>query len=233
MTNTLKMFFGSFTLIRRDPMLVLLMLAPFLAGAAFRFGLPLLHPVLIDAFAFDLTPWYPLVDMLLLTLAPMMAGMLCGFLMLDERDEGVGEYYTVTPLGGAGYITSRLALPVLWSIVIAPVLMLLFSLSQPDMLRVLCVAVTGGLFGAVNTLMLLSLAGNKVEGLAVSKMLGLTMLPMLVPIITGSPWGIIAGVFPAFWLGAQLQGPLWQFPAAVAVCVAWMVLFYKRIRCRT
>lgn len=232
MTSTLKTFFGSFTLIRRDPMLVLLMVAPFLAGAAFRLGLPLLHPVLLDAFAFDLALWYPLTDMLLLTLAPLMAGMLCGFLMLDERDEGVGEYYAVTPLGGAGYIMSRLAMPVLWSIVIAPVLILLFSLSQPDMLRVLCVAVTGGLFAAVNTLMLLSLAGNKVEGLAVSKMLGLTMLPMLVPIITGSPWGIIAGVFPAYWLGALLQGPLWQFPAAIAVCTVWMVLFYKRMRCR-
>ncbi len=230
MTNTIKTFFGSFTLIRRDPMLILLTFAPFLAGAAFRFGLPLLQPVLMNAFAFDLALWYPLADMLLLTLTPAMVGMLCGFLMLDERDEGVGEYYTVTPLGGAGYIASRLALPVLWSIVIAPVLMMLFSLSRPDMLRVLCVAVTGGLFGAVNTLMLISFAGNKVEGLAVSKMLGLTMLPMLVPVITSSPWGLIAGVFPAYWLGALLQGPLWQFPVAVAVCAVWMVLFYKRMR---
>lgn len=232
MTNTIKTFFGTFTLIRRDPMLLLLTFAPFLAGAAFRFGLPLLQPVLMNAFAFDLAPWYPLADMLLLTLTPAMVGMLCGFLMLDERDEGVGEYYTITPLGGAGYIASRLALPVLWSIVIAPVLMLLFSLSHPDMLRVLCVAVAGGLFGAVNTLMLLCFAGNKVEGLAVSKMLGLTMLPMLVPVITSSPWGLVAGVFPAYWLGALLQGPLWQFPVAVAVCAVWMVLFYKRMRKR-
>lgn len=230
MTNTLKTFFGSFTLIRRDPMLILLTLAPFLAGAAFRFGLPLLQPVLLGALAFDLNPWYPLADMLLLTLTPMMAGMMCGFLMLDERDEGVGEYYTVTPLGGAGYLVSRMALPVLWSIVIAPILMLLFSLSRPDMARVLCIAVAGGLFGAVNTLMLLGFAGNKVEGLAVSKMLGLTMMPMLVPIITGSPWGLIAGIFPAYWLGALLQDPLWLLPAALAVSALWLVVFYKRMR---
>jgi fluoroquinolone transport system permease protein len=189
----------------------------------------MLQPVLMNAFSFDLTPWYSLADMLLLTLTPMLAGMLCGFLMLDERDEGLGEYYSVTPLGGAGYIASRLALPVLWSIVIAPLLMMLFSLTHPDMLRVLCIAVTGGLFGAVNTLMLLSFANNKVEGLAVSKIMGLTMLPMIVPIITNSPWGLIAGVFPAYWLGALLQGPLWLFPVALAVSVIWMVLFYKRI----
>ena len=229
MTSTLNTFFSSFKLIRRDPMLLLLTLAPFIAGAVFRIGLPLLQPVLMNAFAFDLAPWYSLADMLLLTLTPMMAGMLCGFLMLDERDQGVGEYYSVTPLGGVGYLASRLALPVLWSIVIAPVLMLLFSLTHPDMLRVLCIAVAGGVFGAVNTLMLLSFAGNKVEGLAVSKMLGLTMLPMLVPIITSSPWGLIAGVFPAYWLGALLQGSLWLLPIALAVCVIWMVIFYRRM----
>lgn len=230
MTNVLKTFFGSFTLIRRDPLLIILVLGPFLYGPAFRFGLPLLQPVLMDAFSFDLSAWYPLSDMLLLTLTPMLAGMLCGFLMLDERDEGLGEYYTVTPLGGVGYLASRLALPVLWSIVIAPVLMMLFSLSHPDMLRVLCIAVAGGVFGATNTLMLLSFAGNKVEGLAVSKMLGLTMMPMIVPIITNSPWGLIAGVFPAYWMGALMQGPLWLFPVALAVSVVWMVLFYRRIR---
>jgi fluoroquinolone transport system permease protein len=229
MTNILKTFFGSFTLIRRDPLLIILVLGPFLYGPVFRFCLPMLQPVLMNAFSFDLTPWYLLADMLLLTLTPMLAGMLCGFLMLDERDEGLGEYYSVTPLGGAGYIASRLALPVLWSIVIAPVLMMLFSLTHPEMLRVLCIAVTGGLFGAVNTLMLLSFANNKVEGLAVSKIMGLTMLPMIVPIITNSPWGLIAGVFPAYWLGALLQGPLWLFPVALAVSIVWMVLFYKRI----
>jgi len=232
MTATFKMFFGSFTLIRRDPMLVLLILAPFIAGGVFRIGLPLLQPVLMNAFALNLTPWYPLADMLLLTLTPMMAGMLCGFLMLDERDDGLGEYYSVTPLGGAGYIVSRLALPVLWSIVIAPVLMLLFSLTRPDLLRVLCIAVAGGVFGAVSTLMLLCFAGNKVEGLAVSKILGLTMMPILVPIITSSPWGLIAGVCPAYWLGALLQGPLWLFPAALTVSIIWLVVFYNRIRKR-
>ncbi len=230
MTSILKTFFGSFKLIRRDPLLMILVLGPFLYGPAFRFGLPLLQPVLMNAFAFDITPWYSLTDMMLLTLTPMLAGMLCGFLMLDERDQGLGEYYTVTPLGGVGYLASRLALPVVWSIVIAPVLMLLFSLTHPDMLRVLCIAVTGGVFGAVNTLMLLSFAGNKVEGLAVSKMLGLTMLPALVPIITSSPWGLIAGIFPAYWLGALLKGPLWLFPAALAVGVIWIVIFYRRMR---
>lgn len=229
MTSTLKTFFGSFTLIRRDPLLMILVLGPFLYGPAFRFGLPLLQPVLMNAFAFDLTSWYSLADMMLLTLTPMLAGMLCGFLMLDERDQGVGEYYNVTPLGGVGYIASRLALPVLWSIVIAPVLMLLFSLTHPDMLRVLCIAVAGGIFGAVNTLILLSFAGNKVEGLAVSKMLGLTMMPMIVPIITSSPWGLVAGVFPAYWLGALLQGPLWLFPVALVVSFIWLVVFYRRM----
>jgi len=85
MKNRFAVFFGSFTLIRRDPMLMLLLLAPFLAGAAFCFGLPLLASWLLIAFGFSLAPWYALADMLVLILTPMMAGVLCGFLMLDEQ----------------------------------------------------------------------------------------------------------------------------------------------------
>lgn len=211
-------------------MLVVLLLIPFLEGSIFYIGLPLLAPLLQATFAFDITAWYGLADMVLLTLTPIVAGVLCGFLMLDERDEGVGEYFGVTPLGGAGYLVSRLALPMLWSILLSPVLMLLFSLSHPDMMRVLCIAVAGGFFGATCTLLLLTFAGNKVEGLVVSKMLGITMLPMLVPFITDSPWGLVAGIFPAYWMGALMQSPLWLFPAALAVSAIWLVLFYKRMR---
>lgn len=231
MNNRLSVFFGSFTLIRRDPMLILLLLAPFLAGTAFFFGLPVLASWLLPAFGFDLSPWYALADMLVLVLTPMLAGVLCGFLMLDERDEGVGLYYSVTPLGGAGYLFSRLMLPIVWSVVIAPVLMLLFSLSRPDMLRVLAIALTGSVFGSTCTLLLLAFAGNKVEGLAVSKMLGLFMLPMLVPFVTDSPWGVLAGIFPAYWMGALIKGPLYALPAGLAVGLIWLVLLYMRM-CR-
>jgi fluoroquinolone transport system permease protein len=229
MKNGLAVFFGSFTLIRRDPMLVLLLLAPFLAGAALFFGLPFLAGWLLSAFGFDLAVWYPLTDMLSLLLTPMMAGMLSGFLMLDERDEGVGAYYGVTPLGGAGYLFSRLVLPILWSVAVAPLLALLFSLSHPDMPRVLAIAITGGLFGAACALLLMAFAGNKVEGLAVSKMLGITMIPIIIPFLTDSPWGMLAGLFPAYWMGALMKGPLYLFPAGLLVSAVWLVLLYRKM----
>jgi len=228
MKNGFAVFFGSFTLIRRDPMLLLLLFAPFFAGAALYFGLPLLAGLLLSAFRFDLTPWYALTDMMFLMMTPMMAGMLCGFLMLDERDEGVGVYYAVTPLGGAGYLFSRLVLPVLWSIALAPVLMLLFSLSHPELLRVLAIAVTGGLFGASCAMLLLAFARNKVEGLAVSKIMGLLMLPVILPFITDSPWGLLAGLFPAYRMGALMKGPLYLFPAGLLVSAAWLIYLYRQ-----
>ena len=229
MKNRLTIFFGSFSLIRRDPMLVLLMLAPFLAGAALYFGLPRLAPLLLSAFGFDLTPWYVLADMMLLMLAPLLAGTLCGFLMLDERDEGVGQYYGATPLGNAGYLISRLIFPVLWSIIVAPVLMIFFSLSHPDFLRVCAIALTGGLFGVSFALLLLTFAGNKVEGLAAAKITGLIMLPMLVPFFTPSRWAIIAGVFPSYWMGILMQDSLAFLPVALAVSAIWLIILYRRM----
>jgi fluoroquinolone transport system permease protein len=230
MKSRLSVLTGSARLIRRDPMLLMMLCAPFLAGAAFYFGLPLLRPLLMSAFALDIAPWYALADAMLLMLAPLLAGTLCGFLMLDERDDGVGAYYTVTPLGRSGYLISRLVFPILWSIIIGPLLMVLFSLSHPDYMRVFAIALVGGLFGAFYTLMLLAFAGNKVEGLAVSKMMGLTMLPMLLPFFIRSPWTALAGVFPSYWMGALLHDSLWLFPLALVVCAIWLVIFYRRIR---
>jgi fluoroquinolone transport system permease protein len=226
--KNINVLISTIRLTRRDPMLLLLLLAPWLAGSALRIGLPLLQPVLMDAFSFDLIPWYPLADMLMLMLAPLLAGMLCGFLMLDERDEGVAVYYSVTPLGGGGYLTTRLLLPVLWSVVIAPLLSALLSLTHPDMLHIVLVALCGGLFGASLALLLLAFAGNKVEGLAISKIMGLLMLPMIIPFITDSPLGYLAGAFPAFWMGALFKGPLYMLPAALIVCFSWLALLYRR-----
>jgi fluoroquinolone transport system permease protein len=228
MTGMLKLTAGGFRLIRRDAMLGLLLAAPWLAGAALGLGLPLLAPILLTTLKFDLTAWYPLADMLMLSLTPMMVGTLAAFLMLDERDEGVGSYYDVTPIGGAGYLFSRLALPVLWSVLVAPLLMAAFSLSHPSLARVLAVALVGGLSASSSALLLLALSGNKVEGLAVSKMMGVLVLPIVLPFITGSPWAMLAGVFPAYWMGALLQGPLWMLIPGVAVSIVWLWVTYRR-----
>jgi len=131
-------------------------------------------------------------------------------------------------LGGVGYLSSRLLLPVLWSIVIAPVLSALFSLTHPDMIRVLLVALCGGFFGASLALLLLAFAGNKVEGLALSKVMGMLMFPMIVPFLTDSPWGYLAGAFPAFWMGALFKGQLFMLPAALIVSFTWLALLYRR-----
>lgn len=227
MRNMARFAAGGFTLIRRDPMLMLLLFAPWLAGAALGLGLPALAPFVRSALGYDISPWYALADMLMLMLTPMMAGMLSGFLMLDERDERVGEYYRVTPAGGARYLFSRLALPVLWSVAVAPLLMAAFSLSRPPLPNVLASALIGGVSASASALLLTALAGNKVEGLAVSKMMGLILLPVAVPFLTGSPWGMLAGLFPAYWMGAAFRGPLYLALPGLGVSALWLWALYR------
>jgi fluoroquinolone transport system permease protein len=233
MKNLWKMVAGSITLMRRDPMIVMLLFIPWLAGAVLGLGIPALKPLVQSAFDVDITPYYPLVDMLLLMLTPMIAGMLPGFLMLDERDEGVGIYYTVTPLGGAGYYASRLGLPVAYSIVVAPLLMALFSLSSPALWRVLSIALVGGVFASANALLLMAFAGNKVEGLAVAKMVNIVMLPIFIPFFTDSPWGMIGGFFPAYWMGALMTGSVLIIVPGLAISSVWLWVLYRRTVRRT
>ncbi len=232
MKGRLGVFTSSFVLMRRDPMLVLLLIAPFMAGAVLGVGLPHLAPVLLDAFAFDLTPWYPVFDILMLMLAPLMAGMLTGFLMLDERDEGVGHYFSVTPSGGVWYLISRLTFPILWSLMVTPVIATLFSLSGIALWRVLCIAIIGGIAASAQALLLLAFAKNKVEGFAVSKLMGILLLPVFVPLFVHALWGYSFGVFPAFWMGAMLYGPFYLLIPGLLVGLVWLLLLYKRMQKR-
>lgn len=232
MKSRISIFTSSLVLMRRDPMLILLMVAPFFAGGVIGIGLPYLAPVLMDAFAFDLTPWYPVFDMLMLMLAPLMAGMLTGFLMLDERDEGVGYYILVTPADGIWYLFSRLGFPIAWSLMITPLLSSLFSLSGIALWRVACMAAIGGMAGSAQALLLLAFAKNKVEGLAISKIMGILLLPVFVPLFVTAPWGYGFGVFPAFWMGAMFDGPPYLLFPGLVVGFIWLFILYRRFENR-
>ena len=57
----------------------------------------------------------------------------------------------------------------------------------------------GGLEGPIIALYLAALAGNKVEGLALSKGIGIFMLAPIVGIFTESWWKHLAGIIPFYW----------------------------------
>ena len=98
--------------IRHDPMLILSTVAPILIWGILKYGYPFLATMTATQWGIDIEPYFMHSAVGLLTLIPMLFGIIYGFMMLDERDAGIITAISVTPLGKSGYLQMRMIFPV-------------------------------------------------------------------------------------------------------------------------
>lgn len=210
-----------------DGMLVMLLIAPLLIGLVFHFGIPFLNTLLIEKLDFSLLPWYPLVDAFMIMLTPCMVGMAGAFLILDECDEGTALYYRITPTEGPSYLAARIGVPMVWGVVSSIATVIIFGISGMPLLQILVGSIMSALAGTFVAMMVVSLAGNKVEGLAISKLSGIIFAGMFVAWFAPAPYKYTAAFLPSFWLGDVLKNGVAFLPvvAGTIVCVIWIAGF--------
>lgn len=204
MSAVSKLFWMGFRQIVRDGMLLILLPAPFLMGAALRLLLPFANTLTMREIGLSLVPWYPLSDAIVITMMPIMTAMISAFLMLDERDEGIGAYYAITPAGGTSYLAARIGLPMAWSLISSVIVLHLFALNQIGVSVFLPLVFIATLLGIAIAMLLVTYAGNKVEGLALSKLAGLFTLGIPAAWFLQSPTKIVFSFLPSFWIGESL-----------------------------
>lgn len=200
-----KRFFAE---IWSDAMLAALVFVPLLMGLLFRFGVPALEGYLCQrlARAAILAPYYPIFDLLLSIMTPVMFTAAGSMVILDEADLGLARAIAVTPVGRAGYLASRIGVPALLATVYCMAVTLLFRLSDMNAPRLVLLAVCSGAFSIAAALMISSMAKNKVEGLAYSKLSGLLVLGLPVALLVPSPFKYAAAFLPTFWMTELATG---------------------------
>ncbi|WP_300304507.1 hypothetical protein [Anaerosolibacter sp.] len=183
--------------ILREPMLSLAFLGPFLLSLAMRWMLP--SVTIYFANYVDLTSHYPLIFSFMLLLAAMLTGMVTGFLLLDERDDQIYMTLIVTPLGKEGYTLYRIIFPMVISFFYAIIALPIAGVGQIPVGFVIPIGLLAALEAPIMALFLACFAGNKVEGLALSKGFGLLMIPPIAAYFTDSKWQLLAGISPFYW----------------------------------
>lgn len=195
---------GDLKLIIRDSTLVMMLFAP-LAITGLLFFMPTLEVLIQSKFGFDLSP-YRLFAVSFLNLVPgMLFAMIYGFIILDERDEDVIDFISITPLRKQGYLTYKLMMPMLLS---GSFFLVLIFASLPIPLNPvngLGLAVMVALETAIGILFLVVFSENKVEGLAFSKLLGLMYLAFPLVFFWDSNWHWLSAFLPPFWIAKTLQ----------------------------
>lgn len=155
--------------VRRDALLAWVPLAPVLFALAIRVVWPPLAAGLDARRGVDLAPYEPLVMGFLLLLGPTMAGMVVGFLLLDERDEGVLHALRVTPVPLGAFLAYRLFLPIALGFALTLVAYPVAGLVPMPAWRVAVCALLAAASGPIMALVLVRFAADKVAGFVVVK----------------------------------------------------------------
>lgn len=234
MKGTMKLFQIGLRQITRDGILFALLPAPVLIGLVFKLAIPLVNSVVEEKLSFSLLPWYGLVDGLLLCLAPVLTAMICAFLLLEERDEGISAFYQVTPTAGHAYMLARVGFPMVWALLVTIIVTLACGISDLSVGAVVCCSLISTFMAIALAMMVVSLAENRVEGLALSKMMGISLLGLVVVWVVPAPYDYLAAFLPSFWIGKIVfEGPaLLPLAAALLLCAAWTLVFAKRFQNR-
>jgi len=215
--------------VRRDPLLRWLVFYPLLIAAILRWGVPILRNHLILHYQFDLEPYYSLLMSFVLLMTPMLAGMVVGFLLLDQRDDQTLMALQVTPLTLGGYFVYRVAVPTMLSFVVTLLVLPVTGLLRLGPFGVMATAFSACLLAPLYALLLGAFAANKVQGFALAKAAGVLLVPPLVAYFVEPPLQLMFGIDPLYWPAKFLwaihsrDGAAWIYMVAGAL-FQWTLL---------
>lgn len=215
---------------KNDMMLLTMLVSPLLIGTVFRYVVPIIESALCQHFEVPaiLSPYYLLFDLLLILMPPLMFSFCGVMVMLEEIDSGISSYMMVSPLGKSGYLLSRIGLPTLIAVFYATAIIALFSLTEISLPMILILSFLSGIMGIITSLLVLSLASNKVEGMAMAKLSGLLMIGLPIPFFTSEVIQYLAALLPSLWFTkfAMTQNYIFVIPTLV-LSVLLIILLYR------
>lgn len=187
--------------VRREALLGVVLAAPLLLALVLRLGAAPAEAWAAASHDIDLAAHRPLVLAAVVVLhLPMMCGMVGALLMFDDLDDGALRAVRTTPLTLGRYLAYRVAgvgVFGLAGLLVAVPLSGLVGWEQMGWL--LPALVLAAACGPVLMLAALALAGNKVEGLAALKALGLPFMAPLAAWFLAPGWEVLMLPLPSYW----------------------------------
>jgi fluoroquinolone transport system permease protein len=185
----------------RDPMLLFASLAPFILILVLRLVFPPLADFIYLKTGFLLERYYSVTAITFISIIPMLFGMVYAFILLDENDQHILQVISVTPAGKKNFLFMRMIVPAVFSFILIGVsIMLTRPVTEEGWLRTLFVIFLMSLQSPFVFLFIGSLAGNKIEGLALSKFYGVFLIAVPLGLLLHHPWSYLAFFSPLYWI---------------------------------
>ncbi len=219
----------------RDPLLVMIVLAPVIWTVGAAVLVPRVTVSLAERYDFDLVPYYPVVvtGLLLLTSVAVVGG-LAAFLVLDELDAGTLTALRVTPVSMLSFFAYRATTVVaITTVYVAATIPLSGLLPTTSVWPLIPIGMVGGLSSVLTMLLIVAVANNKVQGIAMLRLLGLLIagIPCLAWFVA-PPADLAFGVLPPYWVAkafwvSTAHGTWWPYlvgGVVVNAAVGWPLL---------
>jgi len=208
MKRWLYLTHGDLRRLSSDWVLLMSVAAPLLLLLFVWYALPWVEWATQIIFHLSIRPYLDFIMSFLALVSPMTIGMLAGFLMLDDREEGLLLMLSITPLNKQGYLAYRLSLPVLFSFFFTGIFLLLADLLPINPISMLPALFMLSLEAPLVAFLLVAWAENKVEGLAISKLLGLSFIGPVAAYFLPLKWRWTLWWLPTYWASASFLSGL-------------------------
>ena len=185
----------------RDPMLLFASLAPFILILILRLVFPPLADFVYLKTGFLLERYYSVTAITFISIIPMLFGMVYAFILLDENDLRILQITSVTPVKEKNFLFMRMIVPAVFSFILTGICIILTRpVPEEGWLRTLFVIFLMSVQSPFVFLFIGSLAGNKIEGLALSKFYGVFLLAVPLGLLLHHPWNYLAFFSPSYWI---------------------------------
>jgi fluoroquinolone transport system permease protein len=185
--------------VRRDAMLRWLAVYPVALALVVRWGAPALAVQLQRRGGIDLVPYYPLIVTFIVLAVPVIAGIVIGFLLVDQQDDHTLSALRVTPLTLQSYLAYRVVVPVILSVVMTFVAVRVAGLIEVGVAALALVSVCAALLAPLYSVFLAAFAKNKVQAFALVKGAGALIWATIFAYFVASRWQLAFAVVPHYW----------------------------------
>ncbi|MBO6717984.1 MAG: hypothetical protein JJ913_08520 [Rhizobiaceae bacterium] len=195
-----RLFLSDAMNVSRDPTLMFGTVLSIVPAIAFHFGAEAMDRAALAAFDIEALSRY--VAAVAICLPAFIIGWVTGFLFLEDRDEGPLLALDTTPTGKSGFMAYRISVTVLLAVGVtlvgAPIM-----IPEADWPLAVLISALVAMQAVASALVLPALARNKVEGLAITKLVNIASAGALLAAIP-SPLRYLGGFVPTFWVGELL-----------------------------
>ena len=132
-------------------------------------------------------------------MTPMLAGIVVGFLLLDQRDDQTLTALQVTPLTLSGYFAYRIAVPTVVEFFRNAGGVSLTGLVALGPFALVSAGLSSCLLAPLYALFLGTFANEQGPGVCADESLGILLVPPLVAYFVHPPWQVLFGVDPLYW----------------------------------